>query len=281
MSKVDARVVRDLSESKKRVMTNVVQHLQQRHEKKSAKRWPYGVLAMIVSICIGLFIYHQYNEQQQQASKIPQVLDERILELHLQKDAYMNGKYRLYKASFDSFLYLESTFAYAQSRKLIPSQEQVDKELELIMEGFSNETQPTMDERLQMLQITKEEFSAKYAMPIAYKMATVNLLWEASKADYKDVSYPIRTWLVEREAMNYLEQHYHQDIASLQEKYKIPEKDSQMKLIRSGTVLAIKEHEFLVVSGVLASEVGQKSVDELVQKHSNGTWKSDRSHVVL
>ncbi len=272
MSKVDARVVRDLSESKKRVMTNVVQHLQQRHEKKSAKRWSYGVLAMILSICIGLFIYQQYNDPQQQASKIPKVLDERILELYLQKDAYMNGKYRLYKASFDSFLYLESTFAYAQSRKLIPSQEQVDKELELIMEGFSNETQPTMDERLQMLQITKEEFSAKYAMPVAYKMATVNLLWEASKADYKDVSYPIRTWIVEREAMNYLEQHYHQDIASLREKYKIPEKDSQMKLIRSGTVLAIKEHEFLVVSGVLESEIGQKSVDELVQKHSNGTW---------
>lgn len=33
MSKMDARVVRDLSESKKRVMTNVVQHLQQRQEK--------------------------------------------------------------------------------------------------------------------------------------------------------------------------------------------------------------------------------------------------------
>lgn len=33
MSKVDVRVLRDLSESKKRVMTNVVQHLQQRHEK--------------------------------------------------------------------------------------------------------------------------------------------------------------------------------------------------------------------------------------------------------
>ena len=73
-------------------------------------------------------------------------------------------------------------------------------------------------------------------------------------------------------AMNYLEQHYHKDIASLREKYKIPEKDSQMKLIRSGTVLAIKEHEFLVVSGVLDSEIGQKSVDELVQKHRNGTW---------
>jgi len=103
MSKMDARVVRDLSESKKRVMTNVVQHLQQRHEKKSAKRWPYGVLAMILSVCIGLFIYQQYNEQQQQASTIPPVLDERILELYLQLDSFMNEKNRLYKASFDNF----------------------------------------------------------------------------------------------------------------------------------------------------------------------------------
>lgn len=30
MSKVDIRVVRDLSESKKRVMANVIQHLEQR-----------------------------------------------------------------------------------------------------------------------------------------------------------------------------------------------------------------------------------------------------------
>jgi len=274
MSKMDARVVRDLSESKKRVMSNVVQHLQQRHEKKSAKRWPYGVLAMILSVCIGLFIYQQYNEQQQQASTIPPVLDERILELYLQLDSFMNGKNRLYKASFDNFLYFESTFAYAQSKKLVPTQEQIDKALKQFMEEWSYEddTRPTYDKLLQMLQVTNEGFIENFGKPIAYKMATFDLLWEASQADYKDVSSPIRTWLVEQEAMNYLEQHYHKDIASLREKYKIPEKDSQMKLIRSGTVLAIKEHEFLVVSGVLASEVGQKSVDELVQKHSNGTW---------
>ncbi|WP_320939772.1 DUF3221 domain-containing protein [Lysinibacillus capsici] len=274
MSKMDARVVRDLSESKKRVMTNVVQHLQQRHEKKSAKRWPYGVLAVILSVCIGLFIYQQYNVQQQQASTIPPVLDERILELYLQLDSFMNGKNRLYKASFDNFLYFESTFAYAQSKKLEPTQEQVDKALEQFMQEWSYEddTRPTYDKLLQMLQVTNEGFIENYGKPIAYKMATLDLLWEVSQADYKDVSNPIRTWLVEQAAMNYLEQHYHKDIASLREKYKIPEKDSQMKLIRSGTVLAIKEHEFLVVSGVLASEVGQKSVDELVQKHSNGTW---------
>lgn len=34
MSKVDVRVINDLSESKKRVMTNVVQHLEQREMKK-------------------------------------------------------------------------------------------------------------------------------------------------------------------------------------------------------------------------------------------------------
>lgn len=272
MSKVDIRVVRDLSESKKRVMANVIQHLEQRPVKKYSRRWQYGLLAMILSVCIGLFVYLQYNDHQKQTSMIPPVLDERILELHLQKDAYMNGKNRLYRASFDSFLYLESTFAYAQSKKLIPSQEQVDKELELLMEGFSNETQPTMNERLQMLQITKEDFSSKYAKPIAYKMATVNLLMEASRVEYENTSDPIRMWFVEQKAMNYLKQHYHKDVASLQGKYRIPEKESQMMWKRSGTVLAIKEHEFLVVSGVMDSEIGQLSADELVKKHSNGTW---------
>lgn len=138
--------------------------------------------------------------------------------------------------------------------------------------SYENDTRPTYEKLLQMLQVTNEGFIENFGKPIAYKMATFDLLWEASQADYKDVSNPIRTWLVEQKAMNYLEQHYHKDIASLREKYKIPEKDSQMKLIRSGTVLAIKEHEFLVVSGVLDSEIGQKSVDELVQKHRNGTW---------
>lgn len=44
MSKMDARVVRDLSESKKRVMANVVQHLQQRQEKicKTLAIWCFG-----------------------------------------------------------------------------------------------------------------------------------------------------------------------------------------------------------------------------------------------
>jgi len=272
MSKVDVRVVSDLSESKKRVMSNVVQQLEQRHEKKSAKHWQYGVLTIILSVCLGLFILNQYKDNLQHASNIPPVLDERIIELQLQKDTYFNGKKRLYRASFDSFLYLESTFTYAQSRKFIPSQEQVEKELEQIMEDFSYDTMPTMNERLQMLQMTEEEFIATYGMSIAYKMASVNLLMEASKADYINTSDQIRTWFVEQEAMNYLKQHYRKEIASLQEKYRLPEKESQMKWKRSGTVLAIKEHEFLVVSGIFENEIRQLSVDELVQKHSNGTW---------
>ncbi|KPN94584.1 DUF3221 domain-containing protein [Lysinibacillus sp. ZYM-1] len=272
MSKVDVRVVRDLSESKKRVMANVVQQLEQRDEKNSSKRWQYGVLTIILNVCLGLFILNQYKDNLQQASNIPPVLDERIIELQLQKDTYFNGKKRLYRASFDSFLYLESTFANAQSRKFIPSLEQVEKELEQIMEDFSYDTMPTMNERLQMLQMTEEEFIATYGMSIAYKMASVNLLMEASRADYINTSDQIRTWFVEQEAMHYLKQHYRKDIASLQEKYRLPEKESQMMWKRSGTVLAIKEHEFLVVSGVFDNEVGQLSVDELVQKHSNGTW---------
>ncbi len=272
MSKVDIRVVRDLTESKKRVMTNVVQHIEQRNEKQASKSWQYGVLTMILSICLGLFIFNQYKDYQQQASMIPPVLDEKILELQLQKDSYMNGKERLYRASFDNFLYLESNFAYAKSKKIVPSQEQVHQELELIMNEFNYDTMPTMDDRLQKLQISVEEFIALYAKPIAYKMATVNLLMEVSNTDYKDTSDQVRGWLVEQEAMDFLKQHYDKDITILREKYKIPEKESQMTPVRSGRVLAIKENEFLVVSGVIKNDIGQLSVDELVQKHKNGTW---------
>ncbi|WP_016994228.1 hypothetical protein [Lysinibacillus boronitolerans] len=191
-------------------------------KKKPVKRWPYGVLAMILSVCIGLFIYQQYNEQQQQASTIPPVLDERILELYLQLDSFMNGKNRLYKASFDNFLYFESTFVYAQSKKLVPTQEQIDKALEQFMQEWSyeNDTRPTYEKLLQMLQVTNEGFIENYGKPIAYKMATFDLLWEASQADYKEVSNPIRTWLVEQKAMNYLEQHYHKDIAPYEKNIK-------------------------------------------------------------
>jgi len=41
MSKVDVTVIRNLTESKKRVMTNVVQHIEQRNNKKRAWRWQY------------------------------------------------------------------------------------------------------------------------------------------------------------------------------------------------------------------------------------------------
>jgi len=271
MSKLDIRVLRNLSDSKKRVMTNVMQHLEQRHEKKSSKRWQYGVLTMVLSVCIGLFIYHQYKDAQQQASMIPPVLDEQMLELALQSDAKMNGKNRLYRYSFDSFLMVESAFVYAQSQGLAPTQSQVAKKLEEVIDSF-HYGELTLSERLSMLQMSEEAFIESYAKPIAYKAATGDLLWDATKADYPNTSDQVRMWFVEQEAMRYLEQHYHREIAFLREKYKIPEKENQMIYIRSGMVVALKEYEFLVVSGAFTGDLTKLSADEIVQKHTNGTW---------
>ncbi|MFJ7367909.1 DUF3221 domain-containing protein [Lysinibacillus sp. NPDC098008] len=271
MSKVDVRVIRDLSASKKRVMANVVQHLEQRHAKKPSKRWQYRVLTAVISICIGLFIYMQYRDAQQQASQLAPILDEKILELSLQSDAEMNGKNRLYKTSFDSFLSIESSFAYAQSKGLVPTQEQIATKLEELKALFY-EGAPTLSERLAMLQLSQEEFIESYLKPIAYKIATGELLWDVTKADYPNTSDPIRRWFVEQEAMNYLEQHYQQEITALREKYKISEKDGQWVFTRSGMVVALKEHEFLVVSGAFPSDIAKLSVEEIVEKHTNGTW---------
>ncbi len=272
MSKVNVSVLRDLTESKKRVMTNVIQHLEQRDVKKSSRRWQYSILIVILTVCIGIFMYSQYNDNLELSATIPPVLDEKVIELHLQRDSRINGKNRLYAASFDNFLRLESSFAYAQSKGLAPTQEQIDKELEMVMEEFNYDINPTFDERLQLLRITRDEFIARYAKPIAYKSAMTNLLWEQSKNEFPAVSDQILNWFVERDAMNYLEQHYHKEIAFLREKYKVPPKESQMILTRSGMVLAIKEHEFLVVSGVATTDIGKLSADEIVQKYTNGTW---------
>ncbi|WP_285399660.1 DUF3221 domain-containing protein [Lysinibacillus sp. fls2-241-R2A-57] len=272
MSKVDVRVLNDLSESKKRVMTNVVQHLEQREMKKRSWRWQYSVMSIILTVCIGLFLYTQFSENQEQTASIPTVLDEKILELHLQRDSLVNGKDRLYPSSFNSFLSLESSFAYAQSKGLVPTQEEIDKNLKILMEGLSAEINPTLEERLQMLHLTKEEFIERYARPIAYKFAMLKLLWEHAQNEYPDVDDQILNWYVERDAKNYFEQHYSKEVASLREKYKIPAKESQLLHTMKGTVVAIKEHEFLVVSGVDSTDIGKLSADEIVRKHTNGTW---------
>ncbi len=272
MSKVDVRVLNDLTGSKKRVMTNVMKHLEQRDIKKNARGWQYGFLTLMLSVCIGVFIYSQYNGGQEQSANIPTVLDEKILELYLQMDSSMNDENSLKTSSFDSFLHLESTFAYAQSKGLVPTQEEIGENLEIMMGEINNEIYPSFEELLQMLQLTRKEYIERYAKPISYKFATINLLREQAKNEYQDVNDQILGWIVERDALNYLEKHYNKEIASLREKYKIPVKESQMIPTRRGTVVAIKEHEFLVVSGVISTDIGKLSTDEIVQKHNNGTW---------
>ncbi|KMY32042.1 hypothetical protein ACZ11_07690 [Lysinibacillus xylanilyticus] len=267
MSKVDVRVLNDLTESKKRVMTNVVQHLEQQKIKKRSWHWQYSVMSIILTVCIGIFIYTQYSGSQEQTASIPTLFDEKLLYFYLGmdpnvKDQKLNadGKVR-----FESYLHLESLYAYAQSKGVVPTQENIDKELEVMQESSIK------PERLKKVNLTKEEYFEQFTKPMTYKYVTIGTLLEQEKNRYNDVERMMLLFLVERDALNYFEDHNSQEIASLREKYDVPVKEKGSRS-KDGVVVAIKEHEFLVVSNAGGSNIGEQSVDEIVKKYGNGMW---------
>ncbi|MGE7916215.1 DUF3221 domain-containing protein [Lysinibacillus xylanilyticus] len=273
MSKVDVRVLKDLTESKKRVMTNVVQHLEQREMKKRSWRWQYSVMSIIVTVCIGIFLYSQFSGSQEQTASIPTVFDEKFLKLFLgidpeEKDPILTSDEKL---EFESYLQFESLYAYAQSKGIVPTQEKIDKELETLIELSINENNAKFTDQLEKVNLTKKEYIEQYTKPMNYKYTTINSLLDQEKNRYKDVERMMLLFLVERDALNYFEEHYSQEIASLREKYDIPVGEKGIHSKR-GAVVAIKEHEFLVVSHADESNIGKLSIDEIVEKHGNGMW---------
>lgn len=274
MSKVDVRVLNDLTESKKRVMTNVVQHLEQREMKKRSWRWQYSVMSIILTVCIGIFLYTQFNGSQEQSASIPTVLDEKFLSFYLGEDPRFNDQKwsddeKKYK--FESFLQVESIYAYARSKGIVPTQEQIDEQLGMLTEEIKNQKEAKLAEQLQMLNLTREEFIEQYIKPFSIKLVTTKLLLEQEKDQYKGVNKSMQYLLMERDALNYLEGHYSQEIAALRKKYNIPAGEKGIHSKR-GVVVAIKEHEFLVVSNADVSNIGKLSIEDIVQKHGNGTW---------
>lgn len=278
MSKVNVRVLNDLTESKKRVMTNVVQHLEQREMKKRSWRWPYSVMSIIVTICIGIFLYTQGSGNQDQKASIPEpsistpiVLDENYLKFILKLNPRVEWSNDVRKQKFDFFLEEESLYAYAQLKGIVPTQQKIDKYLDIFIEGSEKQNQVVFANKLQKLNVTKEEYFEQYINPISYKVATTDSLWEHEKNQAKDVNKSIQYFLLKREALNYLEEHYGQEIEALRKKYEIPVVEKEIYSKR-GVVVAIKEHEFLVVSNASKSNIGKLSIDEIVQNHGNGTW---------
>ncbi|GAB0167718.1 YobA family protein [Lysinibacillus sp. CTST325] len=273
MSKVDVRVLNDLTESKKRVMSNVVQHLERREMKKRSWRWQYSVMSVILTVCIGIFLYTQFSGSQEQSASIPTVLDEKLLKFSLEidpqvKDPKLSSDEKL---EFESYLQGEALYAYARSKGIVPTQEQVDKELETWIELSINENNAKFTEQLQKMNLTREEYIEQYTKPMTYQFATINSLLEQEKNQYKVEERLMLFFLVKKDALNYFEEHYSQEIAYLREKYDIPVKEKGSRSKR-GLVVAIKEHEFLVVSYADASSIGKLTTDEIVEKHGNGMW---------
>ncbi|MEY9979229.1 hypothetical protein [Lysinibacillus sp. RC79] len=274
MSKVDVKVIKDLTESKKRVMTNVVQHLEQREMKKKSWRWQYSVMSIILTVCIGIFLYTQFSGSREQSASIPTVLNEKLLNIYLETDPRVKDQKwsnDAKKKKFESYLQNESLYAYARSKGIAPSQKQINEQLESLIKVGINQNEAQFAKELQMLNLTKEEYIEQYFKPISYKIAINYSLMEQEKKQYKDVNMPILYFLVLKDAMNYLEKHYSQEIVALREKFEIPVGEKEIHS-KNGLIVAIKEHEFLVVSYADKSDIGKLSINDIVQKHGNGTW---------
>ncbi|GLC88998.1 YobA family protein [Lysinibacillus piscis] len=283
MTKADIRVLRNLTESKQRVMSNVVQQLEKREQRQSTRRWVYPIVTVILTSGIGLFIYIQSIPQQGQTASIPMspaqeqttsmpvptVLDEKLLQHNLEtievpKNSYPQREQELQKNVKLGFMNVESVFAYTQAKGMVPTQKQID---EVVTRWKQSEEYIYA---LKKLQLTEEQYWQEYGYNLAYKYATYELFILKNSQEQ-----PLYKRL--QEARAYLEQHYDKQYTYLTEKYAIPPEytayANEKAVTHSsvfGLVVEMTDTEFVVVPGALAKDIGKLTTQEMITKRGNG-----------
>ncbi|QDQ02924.1 hypothetical protein FOH38_22115 [Lysinibacillus fusiformis] len=273
MSKHGVEVLKDLRESKKRVMTNVVQHIELRQNKKKSWRWQYSVLTIIFTACIGLFFYTQFNETSLVTSQEVEILNEDELTTMLKFD---NGKSKESRNSFfQTLLEINAYYAYALSKGITLDKATIDESVsKKDLESLTEDTD--FHKTLAKLEITEDEFYEKYLTPINIKAAARNELLQDYYKKYED-SFQLHAYLdVKTQAMDYFTSQYKEKLAYLEEKYQLSSKPSDalnyIKKYKTGYIVAIEENRFLVVSGEVEEIIGHLSNEEMINKKQNGVW---------
>ncbi|TKI65977.1 hypothetical protein FC756_15705 [Lysinibacillus mangiferihumi] len=272
MSKMDVRVIRDLTESKKRVMTNVVKQIEHRAISKPSRRGQYSMYTVILTICIGLFIYTQVNNGDKLSANAVPILDETIYDMILH-DAGQTDESQFTSLNFQTLIEFDAYYAYAVSKGIKFSQTAITERQLYEREQFINaiKNDMKMKKMLAKLKLSPNEYYEKYIGVNAVKIVAHA---ELMKEYYRkfDSSFQIHARsAVKKEAMDYFTAKYGQQIAYLENKYNVskPNMSTQYKY---GTVVAMEEDRFLVVTGALQEEIGQLSNEEIINKHTNGVW---------
>lgn len=269
-------VLKDLKDSKKRVMANVVEQIAQREVKKRYLPWQYSILTVILTVCIGLFVYAQFSEERPLSAGEVTILDEEQLVEKIKLDKETREIDERNNAIFKLFLERDAYYTYAISQGIKLSEEAVLKEetsLRIRFDQTYEDGNLSIREDIAKLNITKEEYFENHVRPYAIKKVAFNELLNSYYEQYEG-AFPFHAQLVIRkEAMDYFTAKYAKEIAYLEEKYQLNSEGlSYNKEYKSGYVVAIERDRFLVVSGAVESYIGRLSNEEIIKKQRNGVW---------
>ena len=273
MSKVDVTVIRDLSESKKRVMANVVQHIEQPDNKKRVWRWQYSVISVFFTACIVLFFYSQLQLDNKLllSSNDLTILDED--EMSTMLNAYNPQSEQSRNELFQTMIEMDAYYAYALSKGIDINHKLEDKERLMSKQNLEDDH---FKKNLANLEMSVDEYFEKYIEPFNIKGSARNELLKDYQKRYEN-SFPLHAYLgVKKEAMDYLTAKYVDRISYLEKKYQfsLDPKDAYMSgtKYKTGYVVAIEGDRFLVVSGEVKDLIGYLSNEEMINQKENGIW---------
>ena len=273
MSKVDVTVIRDLSESKKRVMANVVQHIEQPDNKKRVWRWQYSVISVFFTACIVLFFYTQLQLDNKLllSSNDLTILDED--EMSTMLNAYNPQSEQSRNELFQTMIEMDAYYAYALSKGIDINHKLEDKERLMSKQNLEDDH---FKKNLANLEMSVDEYFEKYIEPFNIKGSARNELLKDYQKRYEN-SFPLHAYLgVKKEAMDYLTAKYVDRISYLKKKYQfsLDPKDAYMSgtKYKTGYVVAIEGDRFLVVSGEVKDLIGYLSNEEMINQKENGIW---------
>lgn len=273
MSKVDVTVIRDLSESKKRVMANVVQHIEQRDNKKRVWRWQYSVISVFFTACIVLFFYSQLQLDNKLllSSNDLTILDED--EMSTMLNAYNPQSEQSRNELFQTMIEMDAYYAYALSKGIDINHKLEDKDRLMSKQNLED---GHFKKNLANLEMSEDEYFEKYIEPFNIKGSARNELLKDYQKRYEN-SFPLHAYLgVKKEAMDYLTAKYVDIISYLKKKYQfsLDPKDAYVSgtKYKTGYVVAIEGDRFLVVSGEVKDLIGYLSNEEMIDQKENGIW---------
>ncbi|MFJ7736481.1 hypothetical protein ACIQ2D_09055 [Lysinibacillus sp. NPDC097287] len=265
MSKYEVDVLKDLKDSKKRVMTNVVEQIAQREVKKKYLRWQYSLLTVILTVCIGLFIYTQFNEERPLSASDVKILDEKTIEMFLgmANQEFMNE-------TFQTLLEMDAFYAYALDKGIVFNEDTIveqDNRTQDIYNLIKND--PEKIEEFTKSNITLDEFFEEFLEPNTIKMIAQSELMKIYYKKYED-AFPLHAYLaVKNESMQYFLAKYGEEIKHLEEKYQLSAKTSYTSnQLKTGYIAAIEGDRFLVDP----ANNGRISNEENNEKPLHGMW---------